>query len=464
MTAEDGRGLDDRALLRRPGATRRAGDAVWPQVDVESGLKPRDGAEVWPGCAVQDRSDRGVVHPGGIADGSQTAPAHRRSQGIREATGDFDGRVVAFPVRPTVGDLGRQESTGAGHNRNVARRRLTLVLHAGDVGGEAHDVDSKQQPEAVDLDDPPGERVARRIAAYDPKIPAEQWAAIEEFVRAAFTDFSPPQACEAGYFLTLLTRHVHWCWTQGYPLDREVIFRREVISESIAKGMAERTNKTQATIRSRLFRMSEQLMTGPHRPVRVPTIPIGPAQAPYSPREVTLLRTWASNLNTDYRRINMTVILALGLGAGLKAHEMSAMTCGDVTVDDEGVLVHVRAGTSPRTVPVLEQWEETLAVVAAAAMRSEQWLMLPKRRLAQSSNMLPNFTLDLPNRPVSVRAQRLRATWIVDHLSAGTPVGLLAQAAGMDSASALGPYITHVPNLDPVAGRQMLRAAAKGRS
>ena len=353
-------------------------------------------------------------------------------------------------------------------DRTLALTRELVALRgdrlAGDVGGEAHDVDSKQQREAVDLDDPPGERVARRIAAYDPKIPAEQWAAIEEFVRAAVTDFCPPQAREAGYFLTLLTRHVHWCWTQGYPLDREVIFRREVISESIAKGMAERTNKTQATIRSRLFRMSEQLMAGPHRPVRVPTIPIGPAQAPYSQREVTLLRTWAGNLNTDYRRVNMTVILALGLGAGLKAHEMSAVTCGDITVDDEGVLVHVRAGTSPRTVPVLEQWEETLAVVADAAIRPEQWLMLPKRRLAQSSNMLPNFTLDLPNRPVSVRAQRLRATWIVGHLSAGTPAGLLAQAAGMDSASALGPYIAHVPNLDPVAGRRMLRAATKGRS
>lgn len=298
-----------------------------------------------------------------------------------------------------------------------------------------------------------------KIANYRASMPPEQWELIEEFVRAAITDFSPATNRDAGYFMTIVTKHVHWCWVRGYPLDRQVIFRREVIAEFCENGIRTLSHKTRGTWRSRLFRVSEALMTGSRRPVRVPSISMGPAQAPYTPREVNDLRWWATNLGTDYRRVNMMCVLALGLGAGLKAVEMGGVRCSDVTVDDDGVVVNVREGVSPRLVPVTAPWEGVIAEIASAALRKDQWLLLPMRRLKYHKSLLSNFTLDLPNRPCSVNAQKLRATWIVEHLSAGTPVRLLADAAGLASPDALGPYISHVPDVAPIEGRRRLRSA-----
>jgi len=237
-----------------------------------------------------------------------------------------------------------------------------------------------------------------------------------------------------------------------------------VIAASVAAGSVGSSPRTQGSLRSRLLRLSETLVEGPHRHPRTPAIPAAEAQAPYSDREVSLLRSWAANQNTAYRTVNATMILALGLGAGLVVREMAGVTAADVTIDDDGVLIAVTAGARPRTVPVLAAWEDAIASVASASMRPDLWLLLPRRRLAYHRNLLPNFTLDTINRPMSINAGRLRATWLVRHLSVGTPVNVLADAAGMASPSALAPYLAYVPGLDTREARRLLRAHGKATS
>ena len=42
----------------------------------------------------------------------------------------------------------------------------------------------------------------------------------------------------------------------------------------------------------------------------------------------------------------------------------------------------------------------------------------------------------------------MRATWIVTHLTAGSPVKALVEAAGVDSLEALTRYLRFVPDAD----------------
>lgn len=306
--------------------------------------------------------------------------------------------------------------------------------------------------------------MANIITNYVPAlVPADVWPVIAPFVKAALTDSALTSQHQAASLTSALARHVYWCWQQGYPLERNVVLRREIIAASVAAGSVGVSPRTQSSLRSRLLRLSETLVEGPNRHPRIPAIPVSDAQAPYTDREVTLLRSWATNQNTTYRTVNATMILALGLGAGLVAREMAGVTAADITVDDDGVLVSVTAGARPRTVPVLGEWEATIGTVAQAAMRSNMWLLLPRRRDAYNRNMLSNFTLDTINRPFSINAGRLRATWLVRHLTAGTPVNLLADAAGLASAAALAPYVAHVPGVDAAEARRLLRRVPTSR-
>lgn len=293
-------------------------------------------------------------------------------------------------------------------------------------------------------------------------IPAEHWSEFEDFVRAAVSDFGPKTPTQARRLLTILARHVHWCWQGGaYPLDRNVILRREVIAESVEKGMAHFAKRTRAAYRSHLFALSDALLAVPHRPAFVPPIGATSAQSPYTPREIALLRAWASGQSTNYRRVNATLLLALGLGAGLSSREMCGLRAGDVTVDDDGVLLDVTVGTRPRVVPVMAAWEEPLAAFARATLRSDQWLLMPNRQQEYKRSAVSDFMATTNDRPFPINTHRLRSTWIVHHLAIGTPVLLLARAAGTASPQALGRYLEHVPDVDPALARRHLRAAAR---
>lgn len=304
--------------------------------------------------------------------------------------------------------------------------------------------------------------VPEAIEAYTPqKGDPNARAQIRTFVQGCLTDFDCRDVPQARRFASALARHAHWCWQVGYPLDRSVVFRREVITDSVIHGMPGQSDKSKATVRSRLYRLAEVLMTGPQRPVRVATLGIGRAREPYSAREVTLMRSWAAFQSTDYKRVNASVMLSLALGAGLSAREIGGVRCHDIAVDNSGVLVTVTEGGRPRVVPVLADWEAPLAQVALAAMRPSQYLFVPLRETDWHRNLLTNFVACTGNKPFAINAARMRNTWICHHLTVGTPIRLLADAAGMESPRALGDYLHLLETVDVVEARHVLRAPAK---
>lgn len=316
------------------------------------------------------------------------------------------------------------------------------------VGGIGNTVGVNQQS-VVD-------RVALTIESYTPDLPEAHWAEIATFVRESVNACEQKTPYTARELLVASARHVHWCWqTAGLPLDRDVVFRREVIAEYVAHGCQQMSPASAGNRRSQLLRMSELLLGPQHRTSRLASLPPPDPTSPYTASEVIALRSWADGQKTTYRRVNCHVLLALGMGAGLSASEVTAVQAQHVHADEDGVLIEV-TGARPRVVPVLAEWEQVLVQVASSAMRPDLFLFRPTREKTHR-NLIGNFVDKTSPGRVRANAQRMRSTWIVTHLSAGTPVTALVEAAGVDSLEALTRFLRFVPHMDATEARKTLR-------
>ena len=300
--------------------------------------------------------------------------------------------------------------------------------------------------------------MALTIKSYTPDLPGEHWAEIAPFVRQAVSACEQKTPYTARELLVVSARHVHWCWqTAGLPLDLDVVFRREVIAEYIAHGCSQMSPASAGNRRSQLLRMSELLLGPAHQVTRLAPLPPPDPTSPYTAAETVALRSWADGQKTTYRRVNCHVLLGLGIGAGLSASEINDVQAQHVHVDADGVLIEV-VGSRARVVPVLAEWEPVLVQVASAAIRPTMFLFRPTREKTHK-NLIGNFVDKTGPGRVRANAQRMRSTWIVTQLSAGTPVKALVEAAGVDSLEALTRFLRFVPELDTAAARRALRDA-----
>lgn len=349
---------------------------------------------------------------------------------------------------------------GSGHTSSVGRRPRLLVVSddCGDglpivVGGSDNGGNNQRGLE--------GDAVANAIANYTPDLPPEQWAVIAEFVRAAVTACDCRTPYSARELMTVSVRHVRWCvFTAGLPLDTSVVFHRDTIAEYIAYGCPQMSAGSVGNRRSQLLRMSELLLPAATRTSRLAPLPASPPTVPYPVSEQVALRSWASGQVTQYQVVNCHVLLALGLGAGLSAAEVGDVQAEHLHCDADGVLVEV-VGKRARLVPVLAEWESVLIDVADAAMRPDLYVFRP-RRDKNHRNLVGNFVDKTNIARVRPNLQRMRATWIVTHLAAGSPVKALVEAAGVDSLEALTRYLRFVPDVDVEVYRAAFRAADGG--
>jgi hypothetical protein len=67
---------------------------------------------------------------------------------------------------------------------------------------------------------------------------------------------------------------------------------------------------------------------------------------------------------------------------------------------------------------------------------------------ANYPNLISSFVVRSSSMRVRPTSQRLRATWIVHHLSAGVPVATLMRAAGVESLEAFTRYVRFA-SIDP---------------
>jgi hypothetical protein len=249
----------------------------------------------------------------------------------------------------------------------------------------------------------------------------------------------------------ILERLTRWATAEGLPLDREVILDPATVERFCHVAMA--GDRSQATHRSDLRRMAPKLTRAAPWEPRPAAMAVRTVAPPYTEREVALLQIDAANQPSAVRRRSALAFLALGLGAGLDGRWVGSVKAADV--GRRGDVVEARVGPpAPRAVVVRADWEDDVLRLADTA--GAQYLMggtsTSRHRVASKVKRLVRPT----NHP-ALSPARLRSTWLLNHLTAGTRLPELCQAAGFDGLTTLTDLLACVPALPPDLADAMLR-------
>ena len=234
---------------------------------------------------------------------------------------------------------------------------------------------------------------------------------------------------------SVLARLEHFCDEEGLPI---ATLRHEVMAAFVDKGLSSRTPSTRGTYRSVLRQVA-----GPSG-VRAGTpFSASPAPAPYGSEERSELWAIAMAQPKPWRRHSALMLMALGIGAGLRSGEITLATTADVVGRTGSLRVSVGDRVS-RTVRVQPDYA---ALLAALAKRTEGTFLFHRPAVDRTYyNFVNDFCRQLVCDPAAPKlsANRCRSSYICDHLAAGTPLSVLLELSGIKEVESLLRYARHV--------------------
>ena len=298
-------------------------------------------------------------------------------------------------------------------------------------------------------------RVDDVIERFTPsRVPPDLWSHAQPLAQEWVTRSAPNDPQRARARMSIVAQLLVWADGLGESWEPEDLLHPETLDRFVVQGCCHLSQGTQAGYRTQLRAVGKAVLGPALFPPPTLRMPRRNAQPPYSSHQVSALLSWARGLPSEHMRHNSLVLLAFGLGAGLSAHEISALRGTEVTRDGEGVLVEV-CGAHARVVPVLASFEDF--AFASAKDAGDRLVFRPERREVrkfQTTNFIARCAKSSP--PPDLSLQRLRTTWIVGHLAAGVPPNELARAAGTQAVQ-LSKYFESLPDGDPMTVRRMLQ-------
>jgi hypothetical protein len=276
---------------------------------------------------------------------------------------------------------------------------------------------------------------------------------VESFVDDALEDSVDGTPYSRTELTLAATRLASWCVVNDVPLDRNEVFADQTIERFVAVGLTDLPDATRGNQRAQLRSLGQCLLAPRER--EKSRLGGANALAPYSPSEISNLKKWARAQGSEDHRGDAGAILALGLGAGLSAAEIAGVRARDITMDSGGVQVAVSSGR-PRRVQLRRECESGLWD-HAASRQPDSLLLRPLRKKDNARNFVGNLVSRGSRPERGPQTQRMRATWLVQHMTLATPVRVLVEGAGLDSLEALTRYLQFVPGVDDAASRTALR-------
>jgi len=280
--------------------------------------------------------------------------------------------------------------------------------------------------------------------------PGELWDnTVRDFALDTLRLARPLSVHAAGDQMVVLRRLAAWCRTEGIPLEVETVLDPDTVERFVTLGMAK--GPAQGTYRSLLRRLGPMLTR--HAPWEPRSKPVSRRHiaAPYTAREIELLRADAEHQSTPARRQAAAALIALGAGAGLDGRWALDVVGDDVSARDE--IICVRAGQ--RIVPVLADFEDDILRLARLAPGNEPLVGCRPRGRNRANNLTARIALGSATPPLSL--SRLRSTWLVTHLRLGTRLPELARAAGLAGITVLSDLLAEIEPLDEAEAARMLR-------
>ncbi|MCE7005053.1 hypothetical protein LWC34_19795 [Kibdelosporangium philippinense] len=292
----------------------------------------------------------------------------------------------------------------------------------------------------------------RRIATYVPRDAPPAWDRVAAGVRSLVSQASPGVPYETAELMSVLARLAMFCDGHGITSAAEWL-EPTTIDWFLDLGCTAVSSHTRATYRAKLRRLTEAIHgVDGAKPIALSATD---TSRPYTTRELAGLWSWARGQPTSALRAGCTQLLALSLGCGLAADEVIALRAGCVRTVSNGVVVVEVIGRRARLVVCRQRWEAVLAELASAA--GSGFFFRPNA--IRAKNLVSNFLARAHRGPTTppVKLSRLRDTWIVEHLTAGTPLPVLVAAAGLDGLSSLDRLLPHLPSVGADRAEKHLR-------
>jgi len=281
-------------------------------------------------------------------------------------------------------------------------------------------------------------------ASYRSTGSAAYWDVVEPVVTAAVDRAARVTGRPARALFPIATAFVVWAWqTKAVELAVPRMFRKQLVEEFAHRGMTEYSRGSRATYRSALNAMVSALT--PPSDASFP-IPRSEPTPPYSASEINALLSWANAQPSASRREDARVLLTLGCGAGLATRELLSLRVEDVFVSPESVQVMVWSDR-PRLVPILNEWDGPLRTAVDAPPHT---LVFRPGRTTIRAAQVTDFLHRGHQTHLDVRPARMRTTWILAHLSAGTPPRDLLRIAGLENLAALDRVARFLPPAPPM--------------
>lgn len=266
-------------------------------------------------------------------------------------------------------------------------------------------------------------------------MPAKEWAVVGDFTRQAIldalelSDYTDIQIRTVlNYVGRLATYAVHFV---GLPLTREAVFT-EVNIFNLMEFHVESSNRTKGARRSLLLDLGRYF-----NPAGFPMdverrYGYEAAMQPYSDSEVRALKGWSHSQGAHYRNMDAQVILGLCLGAGLRTSELMT-TIGEHVCTHQGAVIVTPGGyrgAGRRRTVVTHRFEE-FVLNRAQEVGPQGYLFKPNNSSRDTSLVSLFIKRSHKHGHIHPDTRRLRNTWVINHLYASLPEGIICDLAGL---------------------------------
>ena len=276
------------------------------------------------------------------------------------------------------------------------------------------------------------------IARFAPGWLSEPAAGVvRELVAAA----APDTPARAKALVFAAGRLAAFCDQRGLELSPGVVVAQATVERWVAEGTGGLSGASVRTVRTNLRALARAQERYP--PPSAAGLAREHAKRAYGPAEIAGYLRLAGAQSTEARRMRASALICLGAGAGVVAGELRHVRGSDVVARSGGVLVCV-TGKRPRSVPVLERYQQRLL---EAAQFAGQGLIVGGRapgRRNISDDLARALSADssLPR----LEPGRLRSTWLTE---CAQRIGLHAfmQAAGIRCSQRLGDLAAQLPEV-----------------
>ena len=276
------------------------------------------------------------------------------------------------------------------------------------------------------------------VSRYRPApetVSPRRWADVADFSRNAVLEavdivhYSDDQTrAYLGYVARLASYVHHIC---GRPLTYEDVFTQAAV-HNLFEFHVDAGARARGSRRSMLESIGRYL-----NPAGFPLdveVRYGyePPAGPYTQAEVRALHEWSRSQGDAGRNADARMILALGLGAGLRASEIMSTVGSHVTREGEAVIVLPRGyrNAGPRRTVVTADFEEDV-LRRAEQVGQDGHLFRPDSENRTTSVLTTFMKRTHADRRIRPDTRRLRSTWIVDHILEGLPAAVIVEMAGL---------------------------------